>query len=85
MIDWLKTHVLELLADTVTLAARYDGWLLQLSDELYTFDPEGQGRRRQVPTGQGQEIRAALKKIKAQLGSSSDRLLHETVEVEREC
>ena len=42
----MKGHVLKLLADTVTLAARYDGWLLQLSDELYALTQKANVGRR---------------------------------------
>ena len=71
VIDWLKAHVLKLLADTVTLAARYDGWLLQLSDELYTLTEKAKNGANHWLQGQESEIRAALEKLKAQLGSRS--------------
>ncbi|HTU84185.1 MAG TPA: hypothetical protein VMF57_01350 [Solirubrobacteraceae bacterium] len=71
VIDWLKAHVLKLLADTVTLASRYDGWLLALSDELYTLTQKAKGGADHWLQGQEAEIRAALDKLKAQLGSRS--------------
>ena len=71
VIDWLKAHVLKLLADTVTLAARYDGWLLQLSDELYTLTQKAKSGADHWLQGQESEIRAALEKLKAQVGSRS--------------
>jgi hypothetical protein len=71
VIDWLKAHVLELLADTVTLAARYDGWLLQLCDELYTLTQKAKGGADHWLQGQEQEVHAALDKLKAQVGSRS--------------
>ena len=71
VIDWLKAHVLKLLADTVTVAARYDGWLLQLSDELYTLTQKAKSGADHWLQGQEAEIRTALEKLKAQLGSRS--------------
>lgn len=75
VIDWLKAHVLKLLADTVTLAARYDGWLLQLSDELYTLTQKAQattdkGESKALAWLQGikeSDLRAALSKIESLL------------------
>ena len=71
VIDWLKAHVLKLLADTVTLAARYDGWLLQLSDELYTLTQKAQAGADKWLQGKETEIDTALAKIKTVLGSRS--------------
>jgi len=71
VIDWLKVHVLKLLADTVTLASRYDGWLLQMSEELSRLTQRAKsGAGRWIPE-QEDEIRKALDKLKAQLGSRS--------------
>ena len=71
VIDWLKAHVLKLLADTVTLAARYDGWLLQMSEELSRLTQKAKsGSDRWIPA-QEDEIRKALDKLKSQLGSKS--------------
>jgi hypothetical protein len=67
----MKGHVLKLLADTVTLAARYDGWLLQLSDELYALTQKAKSGAENWLQGQEDEIRKALEKIKTQLGSRS--------------
>jgi hypothetical protein len=71
VIDWLKAHVLKLLADTVTLAARYDGWLLQLADELYTLTQKAKNGADKFLQGKEQEIRTALDKLKGQVGSKS--------------
>jgi len=71
VIDWLKAHLLKLLADTVTLAARYDGWLLQLADELYTLTQKAKNGADKFLQGKEQEIRTALDKLKAQVGSKS--------------
>ena len=71
VIDWLKAHVLKLLADTVALAAQYDGWLLQMSEELSRLTQKAKsGAGRWIPA-QEDEIRKALDKLKAQLGSKS--------------
>jgi hypothetical protein len=71
VIDWLQAHVLKLLADTVTLAARYDGWLLQCSEELSRLTQKAKsGAGRWLPA-QEQEIRKALDQLKAQLGAKS--------------
>jgi hypothetical protein len=71
VLDWLKAHVLKLLVDTVTLAGRYDAWLLQLSDELYGLTQKAKKGADGWLRGQEQEIRDALDKVKAQLGSRS--------------
>ncbi|HEX4012018.1 MAG TPA: hypothetical protein VHX62_18495 [Solirubrobacteraceae bacterium] len=71
VIDWLKAHVLKLLADTVTLASRYDGWLLQLSDELYTLTQKAERGADGYLKDQGPRVKQALQEIKAQLGSRS--------------
>jgi hypothetical protein len=78
VIDWLKAHVLKLLADTVTLAARYDGWLLQVSDELYTLTQKAQattdkGESKALAWLQGKEdeLRAALTQIETVLVSKT--------------
>ena len=71
VLDWLKAHVLKLLADTVTLAARYDGWLLQLSDELYTLTQKAKDGADGYLKAQGPRVKQALASVKAELGSSS--------------
>jgi hypothetical protein len=71
VLDWLKAHVLKLLADTVTLAAQYDGWLLQLSDELYTLTQKAKGGADKWLQGKDDEVQMALAKIKTVLGSKS--------------
>jgi len=71
VIDWLKAHVLKLLADTVTLAARYDGWLLQMSEELSRLTQKAKSGADRWTPSQEDEIREALDKLKAQLGSRS--------------
>jgi hypothetical protein len=78
VIDWLKAHVLKLLADTVTLAARYDGWLLQLSDELYTLTQKAKALTDKGETkalawlqGKEDELDAALTQIEKVLVSKT--------------
>ncbi len=71
VIDWLKAHVLRLLTDTVTLAALYDGWLLQLSDELFTLTQKAKGRAGAYLQQQKPVIEQALAQIKAEVGSKS--------------
>jgi hypothetical protein len=70
VIDWLKAHVLKLLADTVTLAARYDGWLLHLCDELSLLIKDAKKGTGSFFTSQQSAVHAELGKIKAQLGGA---------------
>ena len=83
VIDWLKAHVLELLADTVTLAARYDGWLLQLSDELYTLTQKAMGGADQFLQGKEQELTAALSQHQNAARLEVDLLLHRAAQAQR--
>jgi len=69
VIDWLQARVLKLLADTVTLAARYDGWLLQLSDELYTLSQKAKSGADHWLPAQEEEIHKVLDKLKTAVGS----------------
>ena len=71
VIDWLKAHVLKLLADTVVLAGRYDGWMLQLSNELSLLTTKAKGGGESFIKGKEAEIRKALDQLKASLGTRS--------------
>jgi hypothetical protein len=71
VIDWLKAHVLALLRETVTLAARYDGWLLQLADELSSLTQQAKGKADKYFTSKEALVHQELDKLKAVLGSRS--------------
>lgn len=71
VIDWLKAHVLKLLADTVTLAARYEDWFLQLGGELHALTEKAKGGADTFLQGTEQDLRTALTRIKGAVGSRS--------------
>jgi hypothetical protein len=71
VVDWLKAHVLKLLQDTVRLAARYDGWMLQTADELHALILQAKDRADGFFASQKTQIHQELDKLKTLLGTAT--------------
>lgn len=70
-IDWLKAKILAVLTDSVALAQRYDGWLLQLADQLTDLTTKAQDGSRGYFAAQKSNVHKALGTLKNQLGTQT--------------
>jgi hypothetical protein len=71
VIDWLKTHVLGLLRDTITVAAKYESWMLQTADELHDLIGRAKGSADGWFESQRVLIHQQLDDVKAAVGARS--------------
>lgn len=71
VVKWLEVHILKLLADAVTLADRYDGWLLDLADTITNLLLKSKSGSDQWLERQRDAIHRDLESLKKLLGSRS--------------